>query len=90
MPVESDTAHRRGITRTRTASKIERWFLECRRHRWRFNSAYTLLEWYNNRIHGALDLDCGGAPNEAFIRKISGESLLGLFLDRTAMGVLYD
>jgi hypothetical protein len=80
MPVESDTAHRRGITRTRTVSKIERWFSEYRRHRWWFASAYAFLEWYNNRINGALDLDCGGTPNEAFIRKIRGESLLGLFL----------
>jgi putative transposase len=70
-----------------TNGKIERWFQEYRKHRWRFESEYAFAEWYNNRIHGALDLDCGETPNEAFIRKIRGENLRGLFLDRTAREV---
>ncbi len=60
--------------------KIERWFQEYRRHRWRFDSAYAFAEWYNNRIHGALDLECGETQNEAFVRKMRSESILGMFL----------
>jgi hypothetical protein len=82
MPVVSTTSRRRGITRKRTGSKIERWFPEYRKHRWGFDSAYAFAEWYNNRIHGALDLECGETQNEAFIRKIRGENLLGMFLER--------
>lgn len=64
-----------------TNGKIERWFQEYRRHRWRFESEYAFAEWYNNRIHGALDLECGETPNEAFVRKLGSESILGLFLE---------
>jgi len=64
-----------------TNGKIERWFQEYRRHRWRFDSAYAFPEWYNNRIHGALDLEIGETPNEAFIRKQRGASILGVFLE---------
>ncbi len=63
-----------------TNGKIERWFQEYRRHRWRFDSAYAFSEWYNDRIHGALDLGCGETPHEAFIRKLSSASILGMFL----------
>jgi putative transposase len=34
-----------------TNGKIERWFHEYRKHRWRFDSDYTFSGWYNNRIH---------------------------------------
>ena len=64
-----------------TNGKIERWFQEYRKHRWRFDSAYAFVEWYNNRIHGALDLECGETPNEAFVRKLRSGSILGMFLE---------
>jgi putative transposase len=64
-----------------TNGKIERWFQEYRRHRWRFDSTYTFAEWYNDRIHGALGLECCETPNEAFIRKLRGASILGMFLE---------
>ena len=64
-----------------TNGKIERWFQEYRRHRWRFDSAYAFAEWYNKRIHGALDLECFETPNEAFVRKLRGGSILGMFLE---------
>jgi PAS domain-containing protein len=38
-------------------------------------------EWYDNRIHGALDLEWGVTPNDAFIRKLRSESILGMFLE---------
>jgi putative transposase len=62
-----------------TNGKIERWFQEYRRHRWRFDSAYAFSEWYNNRVQGALDLEYFETPNEAFIRKIRSENTLGMF-----------
>ncbi len=46
-----------------TNGKIERWFLEYRRPRWRFDTAYAFAEWYNNRVHGALDLEYFETPN---------------------------
>jgi len=63
-----------------TNGKIKRWFQEYRRHRWRFDSAYAFAEWYNNRVHVALDLECFETPNEAFIRKMRCENTLGMFI----------
>ena len=62
-----------------TNGKIERWFQEYQRHRDKFDSAQEFMEWYNDRIHGALRLDWGETPSEAFIRKMQPESLLGIF-----------
>jgi putative transposase len=62
-----------------TNGKIERWFQEYRRHRWRFDSVYAFEKWYNDRIHGALDLECFETPNEAFSMKLSSASILGMF-----------
>jgi len=64
-----------------TNGKIERWFQEYRRHRWRFDTAYAFAEWYNNRIHGALDLEYFETPNDAFIRKMRCENTLGMFFE---------
>jgi hypothetical protein len=40
------------------------------------------MKWYNNRIHGALNLEIGETPQEAFIRKLRRECLCGMFLKR--------
>jgi putative transposase len=64
-----------------TNGKIERWFQEYRRHRWKFDTAYAFAEWYNNRIHGALDLEYFETPNDAFIRKKRCENTLGMFFE---------
>ena len=66
---------------TQTNGKIERWFQEYRRHRWRFDSAYAFAEWYNNRVHGALDLEYFETPNDAFIGKMRSENTLGMFFE---------
>jgi transposase InsO family protein len=63
-----------------TNGKVERFWLEYDRHRWRFSSMDEFIEWYNRRIHGSLWLEIGENPNDAFIRKAPPESLLGLFL----------
>ena len=62
-----------------TNGKIERWFQEYLKHRDKFETMNEFKEWYNNRIHGALRLDWGDTPNEAFFRKLRPESILGLF-----------
>ncbi len=62
-----------------TNGKIERWFQEYIRHRNKFKSANEFKDWYNDRIHGSLKLEWGETPNEAFIRKLQPESILGLF-----------
>ena len=65
-----------------TNGKIERWFQEYIRHRHRFDTAQEFMDWYNNRIHGSLRLDWGETPNEAFVRKLRPECLLGMFFER--------
>ena len=65
-----------------TNGKIERWWQEYRKHRHRFLSADEFMNWYNNRIHGALELNHLETPSEAFIRKLRPEVLIGLFFKR--------
>ena len=62
-----------------TNGKIERWWQEYIKHRHRFNTAEEFVDWYNNRIHGSLRLEWGETPDEAFIRKMQPECLLGMF-----------
>ncbi len=62
-----------------TNGKIERWFQEYIKHRNKFNSANEFKDWYNDRLHGSLKLEWGETPNEAFVRKLQPESILGLF-----------
>ena len=62
-----------------TNGKLERLWLEYDKHRWRFKTLKEWIDWYNNRLHGALKLEWGETPHEAFIRKRRPESILGLF-----------
>ena len=62
-----------------TNGKMERWFQEYIKHRHRFSTAEEFKDWYNDRIHGSLMLEWGETPNEAFIRKMRPEILLGMF-----------
>ena len=64
-----------------TNGKIERWIQEYKKHRHRFNTAEEFKEGYNHRLHGALQLEWGETPHEAFLRKMHPELLLGLFMD---------
>jgi len=64
-----------------TDKKSERWFLEYRRHRWWFDSAYAFAVWYNNRVPRAIDLDYFETPNVALIRKMRFENTLGMFFE---------
>jgi putative transposase len=62
-----------------TNGKLERWVQEYKKHRHRFNSAEEFMNWYNNRMHGSLNVSKAETPNEAFIRKMRPEIWLGLF-----------
>lgn len=62
-----------------TNGKLERLWQEYNKHRWRFKTLKEWIDWYNNRLHGALNLEWGETPHEAFIRKRRPESILGLF-----------
>ena len=63
-----------------TNGKLERFWYEYDKHRWRFADIDQFLNWYNDRIHGALWLEFGETPKEAVIRKLPPECLLGLFM----------
>jgi len=67
------------IKNPQTNGKLERFWQEYNRHRWRFDKLEDFLDWYNARLHGALRLDWAETPNEAFIRKRRPENILGLF-----------
>ncbi|HJX50492.1 MAG TPA: IS481 family transposase [Candidatus Nanoarchaeia archaeon] len=67
------------IKNPQTNGKLERFWQEYDKHRWKFKSLNDFLNWYNNRLHGALKLEWGETPNEAFIRKRRPESILGEF-----------
>ena len=64
-----------------TNGKLERHWLEYDRHRPRFNNIQEYADWYNHRIHGALWVEIGENPEEAFIRKLPPESIIGIFFD---------
>ena len=61
-----------------TNGKLERHWREYDQHRWRFDSLEEYINWYNNRLHGALCLKWAETPNEAFLRKARPESLVGM------------
>ena len=69
------------VNNPQTNGKIERHWLEYDRHRWRFNTLKEYINWYNNRLHGALDLERAETPKQAFIRKLPPESLIGLMFN---------
>ena len=49
-----------------TNGKVERFWREYDRHRWRFKDIHEFIVWYNNRIHGALWLEMGETPEDAY------------------------
>ncbi len=52
-----------------TTGRVERFWLEYDRHRWRFETIDEPAECYNHRIHGGLWLKMGETPEEAFLGK---------------------
>lgn len=66
------------VKNPQTNGKIERLWHEYNKHRWNFPSLQAWINWYNNRLHGALNLEWAETPTEAFQRKLKPESLLGM------------
>ena len=66
------------VNNPQTNGKLERLWHEYDKHRWRFKTLQEWIDWYNNRLHGALKLEWAETPNQAFIRKLPAESLIGL------------
>lgn len=68
-----------GVNNPQTNGKIERWVQEYKKHRHRFKSGKSFINWYNNRMHGSLNVSKAETPNQAFTRKMKAEIWLGLF-----------
>lgn len=66
------------VKNPQTNGKLERLWQEYNKHRWRYSILQEWINWYNNRLHGALKLEWGETPQEAFQRKMRPESLIGL------------
>ena len=75
------------IRNPQTNGKIERLWQEYERHRWRFKSFDDWKNWYNRRLHGALNLEWAESPLEAFQRKMLPEEMLGLFFQKSGRGL---
>jgi len=67
---------------SQTNGKLYRWFREYKRCRKKLKSSEKFRNWYNRRIHGALSLEMGETPKEAFVRRLGSQSLCGLFWKR--------
>ena len=63
-----------------TNGKLERFWYEYDKHRWRFENVDEFLRWYNQRLHGSLWLEIGESPQDALIRKMDPGVLLGMFM----------
>ena len=65
------------IKNPQTNGKVERRWYEYDRHRWRFKTLQEWIDWYNERLTTALDIEHYETPNEAFVRKLP--NLVALF-----------
>ena len=53
-----------------TNGKVERRWQEYDKHRWRFNTLQEWVNWHNERLTTALDIEQFQTPNKAFIQKL--------------------
>lgn len=53
-----------------TNGKVERRWKEYDKHRWRFETLQEWVDWYNNRLTTALNIEQFQTPNKAFIQKL--------------------
>ena len=56
------------VKHPQTNGKEEKWFDFYEKHRGRYNSMAELIGWYNNRMHGSLNLRVCETPNQAILR----------------------
>lgn len=59
-----------GVNHPQTNGKVEKWFDFYEHHRGRYGSIGELVDWYNNRMHGSLNMEICETPNQAFVRKL--------------------
>jgi putative transposase len=63
-----------------TNGKLERRWQEYDKHRWRFDTLEEWIDWYNDRLTTALDIESFETPNISFLRKLP--NLFALFWKR--------
>ncbi|MBI1968705.1 transposase family protein [Candidatus Woesearchaeota archaeon] len=68
------------VKNPQTNGKVERRWQEYDKHRKRFATLKEWIDWHNNRLTTALDIEAYETPNTAFIRKLP--NLLALFWRR--------
>jgi transposase InsO family protein len=63
-----------GVNHSQSSGEIEKCHDLYIKHRGRFASLDSLVDWYNNeKPYGALNLNGAETPSEAFIRKMRPE-----------------
>lgn len=67
-----------GVNHPQTNGKVEKWFDFYEHHRARYSSIGELVGWYNDRMHGSLNVEICETPNQAFIRKMPQECWMWL------------
>ena len=75
--IENDIIYISRRNNPQTNGKVERFWLEYDRHRFRFETMDEFIDWYNHR-NGALLMDFGENPH-AVVRKLPIEAKLGVF-----------
>ena len=73
-----------GVKNPQTNGKVERRWYEYDKHRWKFKRLQEWIDWYNNRLTTALDIEHYETPNQAFVRKLP--NLAALFWRLTENG----
>ena len=68
------------VKNPQTNGKVERRWQENDKHRKRFATLQEWIDWHNNRLTTALDIEAYETPNTAFIRKLP--NVLSLFWRR--------
>ena len=70
------------VNHPQTNGKLERFWREYDRHRWRYATLEEFIEWHNDQIHESLWVETYETPREAWQRKMPVETQLGQFLRR--------
>ena len=69
-----------GVRHPQTNGKLERLWHEYDKQRWRFPTLQAFIDWNNAQIHDSLWTEVYETPQEAFVRKLPTELLLGLHM----------
>ena len=58
------------VNNPQTNGKVERRWKEYDKHRWRFETLQEWVDWHNNRLTTALNIEQFQTPNKAFVQKL--------------------